>query len=119
MNHFTQFLRKKVCSIIVIDTQIAFEKYLSNKTLAFQTNVLQLLLNPLMLHADVINKLQDLTLMAFMYIVTKVTKKNYERHCLIHQDCIYNGSKVVNSREVREVQEGATCSCAKKISKLG
>ena len=27
--------------------------------------------------------------------------------------------KVVNSREVREVQEGATCYCAKKLSKWG
>ena len=26
--------------------------------------------------------------------------------------------KVVNSREVREVQEGATCFCDKKLSKL-
>ena len=27
-------------------------------------------------------------------------------------------TKVVNSREVREVQEGATCFCAKKLSKF-
>ena len=27
--------------------------------------------------------------------------------------------KVVDSREVREVQEGATCFCDKKLSKLG
>ena len=27
--------------------------------------------------------------------------------------------KVVNFREVREVQEGATCFCDKKLSKLG
>ena len=27
--------------------------------------------------------------------------------------------KVVNSREVGEVQEGATCFCDKKLSKLG
>ena len=31
----------------------------------------------------------------------------------------YNLIKVVNSREVWEVQEGATCFCAKKLSKLG
>ena len=29
-----------------------------------------------------------------------------------------NEAKVVNSREVREVQEGATCFCDKKLSKI-
>ena len=27
--------------------------------------------------------------------------------------------KVVNSKEVREVQEGATCFCDRKLSKIG
>ena len=29
------------------------------------------------------------------------------------------GTKVVNSKEVREVQEGATCFCDRKLSKIG
>ena len=28
-------------------------------------------------------------------------------------------TKVVNSKEVREVQEGATCFCDRKLSKIG
>ena len=61
-----------------------------------------------------VTKLQDLTLMAFMYIVTKVTKKNYERHCLIHQDCIYNGSNSPNKHGYTAIyfweKMYATCS---------
>ena len=30
----------------------------------------------------------------------------------------FQATKVVNSKEVREVQEGATCFCDKKLSKL-
>ena len=32
---------------------------------------------------------------------------------------VYDKTKVVNSKEVREVQEGATCFCDRKLSKIG
>ena len=37
---------------------------------------------------------------------------------VVHFDYTKN-TKVVNFIEVREVQEGATCFCDKKLSKLG
>ena len=41
------------------------------------------------------------------------------RHCQFFPPPCFKTTKVVNLREVREVQEGATCFSDKKLSKLG